>query len=120
MQLWTLLIGQKPTLLRLENVLVCFFSVLTSGDDNQYTFHIVRAQGQHVMCSYNSINGIPACGNNYTLNKVLRDDWNFEGFVVSDYDAMAQIYTTHGYAKNYEEAVSIAIKAGCGMFLHSS
>eukprot|EP01084_Bolivina_argentea_P169080 293127_1 len=74
---------------------------------------VVRAQGQHVMCSYNSINSIPACGNNYTLNKVLRDDWGFKGFVVSDYDAMAQIYTTHHYVNNYEEAVSIAIKSGC-------
>ena len=65
------------------------------------------------MCSYNAINGIPACANNYTQNTVLREDWGFEGFIVSDYDAMAQIYSTHHYVQNYEEAVSVALKAGC-------
>ena len=43
------------------------------------------------MCSYNSINGVPTCGSDDILTKVLRDQWNFDGFVVSDYDAMANI-----------------------------
>lgn len=45
------------------------------------------AGGLHVMCSYNAVNGVPACANNRTLNGILRHLWGFEGFVVSDYDA---------------------------------
>ncbi len=63
--------------------------------------------------SYNSINGVPACGNAELLTYVLRDQWGFEGFVVSDYDAMAFIYTTHLYVDSFEEAVAVALKAGC-------
>ena len=42
-----------------------------------------EAMGTHVMCSYNSVNGLPACGNGRLLNDVLRKQWGFEGFVVS-------------------------------------
>lgn len=74
---------------------------------------VVRSKVQHIMCSYNSINGIPTCGDKNILTTVLRDQWNFEGFVVSDYDAMANIYSTHHYTNNMEEAVALAITSGC-------
>ena len=60
-----------------------------------------------------AINGVPACGNGQLLTNVLRNTWNFTGFVVSDYDAMAQIYSTHHYASSFEQAAAIGIKAGC-------
>ncbi len=49
-------------------------------------FHdcIVTAKGMHAMCSYNSMNGVPTCGDPNLLNGVLRDQWNWDGFVVSD------------------------------------
>ena len=52
---------------------------------------VVRAKVQHIMCSYNSINGVPTCGSKDILTTVLRDQWGFQGFVVSDYDAMKNI-----------------------------
>ena len=45
------------------------------------------AQSSHVMCSYNSIEGVPTCGNKGLLTTILRDQWKWDGFVVSDYDA---------------------------------
>eukprot|EP01084_Bolivina_argentea_P317675 550826_1 len=74
---------------------------------------VVRAKVQHIMCSYNSVNGVPACGSDDILTKVLRDQWGFEGFVVSDYDAMANILNTHHYTKTMAQAVALAIKSGC-------
>ena len=44
---------------------------------------VQRAKAAHVMCSYNAINGVPTCGEPKLLNGVLRDQWGFEGFVVS-------------------------------------
>lgn len=55
-----------------------------------------QARGSHVMCSYNAVNGVPACGNNDTLNGILREKWGFEGFVVSDYDSWAQVRAAGG------------------------
>ena len=53
-----------------------------------------------------AINGVPACGNSQLLTNVLRNEWNFTGFVVSDYDAMAQIYSTHDYASSFEQVAT--------------
>ena len=71
-----------------------------------------RAGGKSVMCSYNSINGIPTCGDGGLLNTLLRDSLGFDGFVVSDYDAWANMVSTHHYASNLWEAAKIGIEAG--------
>ena len=73
---------------------------------------VVEAHGAHVMCSYNAVNGVPACGNGPLLNGVLRDRWGWQGFVVSDYDAWAQIRDTHHYCDTYECAAAVGINAG--------
>jgi len=73
---------------------------------------IKEAKATHVMCSYNSINGIPTCGSKGLLNHILRDQWKFDGFVVSDYDAWANLLNTHHYAKDMEDAAAIGINAG--------
>jgi beta-glucosidase-like glycosyl hydrolase len=46
-----------------------------------------EGKAMHTMCSYNSLNGYPTCGDPGLLNHVLRDLWQWDGFVVSDYDA---------------------------------
>ncbi len=56
-----------------------------------YAIHLAKPAG--VMCSYNRVNGDYACENDYTLNKVLKHDWDFKGFVLSDWDG------THSTAK---------------------
>jgi len=77
-------------------------------------FHacVVKAKASHVMCSYNSINGIPTCGDPNLMNGILRDQWGFKGFVVSDYDAWANIKDTHFYCPDYVCAAAVGY-VGC-------
>ncbi len=67
------------------------------------------------MCSYNSINGVPTCAEPGLLNHVLRDQFGFEGFVVSDYDAWVFMSIRDGptpYAETVPEAAALGIRAG--------
>ncbi|CUG86863.1 glycoside hydrolase, putative [Bodo saltans] len=66
----------------------------------------------HIMCSYNSINGVPTCGSDELMNGILRGKFNFSGFVVSDYDAWANIFSSHHYCPNMTCAAAVGINAG--------
>jgi len=67
---------------------------------------------QQIMCSYNEVNGIPACGHHFFLNEVLRKRWGFQGFVVSDDHALQGIYAAHKYTKNASAGAALALTAG--------
>jgi beta-glucosidase len=67
-----------------------------------------------LMSSFNAINGVPASANTFTLTKVLRDEWKFDGFVVSDYTSVRELIN-HGIAANEEEAAAAALNAGVDM-----
>ena len=64
------------------------------------------------MCSYNNLNGSPTCGDRNLLTGLLRDRWGFEGFVVGDYDAWAQIYSAHHYTNDMVHAAALGLNAG--------
>jgi beta-glucosidase len=70
-----------------------------------------------VMGAYNAVNGVPACANSFLLDDLLRKQWGFEGYVVSDCDAIRDIWgqRQHKYVKTAEEAAAAAIKAGCNL-----
>jgi beta-glucosidase len=72
-----------------------------------------------LMSSFNEISGIPASGNPYTLRTVLRNQWKFEGFVVSDWTSVTEL-VAHGFARDDAEAALIAIRAGVDMDMSSS
>ena len=74
-----------------------------------------EAKAMHVMCSYNSLNGVPTCANGGLLNTILRDKWKWEGFVVSDYDAWANLFLTHKYAPDLETAAALGVNNGMDM-----
>lgn len=67
-----------------------------------------------LMSSFNAINGVPATANEFTLTKVLRDEWKFDGFVVSDYTSVKELIN-HGVAANEMEAAAAALNAGVDM-----
>lgn len=79
-------------------------------------FHaaITEGKAQAIMCAYNAIDGVPACGSTAYLRDILRRDWKFDGHVVSDCAAVADFYlpSSHAYVKTPEEAVASAVKAG--------
>lgn len=70
------------------------------------------------MNSFNDINGIPATGNAYIQRDILKGQWNFKGFVVSDWGSIGEM-VTHGYVKNNYEAAQSAITAGSDMDMES-
>ena len=75
---------------------------------------VTEAGVKEVMCAYNSLDGQPCCGNNRLLTKILRDDWHFDGIVVSDCGAVSDFYAPWGH-KSYpdaESAATAALKAG--------
>ena len=73
---------------------------------------IVEGHAGSVMCAYNSIDGQPACGSDLLLNDHLRGAWGFQGYVVSDCDAVTDISLHHKYAPDPATAVAVALKAG--------
>jgi beta-glucosidase len=70
-----------------------------------------------VMSAYNAVSGIPASASTFLLTDLLRKQWGFDGYVVSDCDAVRDIYgeRQHRYVKTAEEAAALAVKAGCNL-----
>jgi beta-glucosidase len=64
------------------------------------------------MCAYNSINGQPACVNEFLLQDQLRKNWNFQGYVVSDCEAVVNIFRDHRFTKTQAEASALALQRG--------
>ena len=92
-----------------------------------FEYAIREGKAQSIMTSYNRINGVPASCNDTLLTTLLREEWGFDGFVVSDCGAVADTYTNpmfsmspnmhsgHYYAKNMEEASAMTLIAGTDM-----
>jgi len=70
------------------------------------------------MNSFNTLNGIPATGNSYLQRDILKGQWNFKGFVVSDWNSISEMIP-HGFAANKYEAAQHAIIAGSDMDMES-
>jgi beta-glucosidase len=73
---------------------------------------IVDGRADSIMCAYNAIDGAPACANSMLLEKHLRQDWGFNGYVVSDCDAVADIERGHHFATSPEQGDADAVKVG--------
>jgi beta-glucosidase len=76
---------------------------------------VTEARVFTVMASYNSLWGIPCVADPMLLTEILRKRWGFKGYVVSDCDAVADIYQTHHYVQTGPEAAALAIKAGADL-----
>ncbi|WP_418603685.1 beta-glucosidase BglX [Hwangdonia sp.] len=71
------------------------------------------------MTAFNEINGVPATANTYIFKDILRDEWGFNGFVVTDYTAINEL-VDHGFAKDEKHATKLAIEAGIDQDMMSS
>jgi len=94
---------------------------------------MVEGEAGSVMCAYQGVNGVPMCANGFILNQVVRQDWNWSGFVISDCDAINTMMEAecelqprnnvtcpggggrfgHGYSLGGPEAVRDGLRGGC-------
>ncbi|KAK6176560.1 hypothetical protein SNE40_014822 [Patella caerulea] len=101
------------------------FDAVISTRDLRTTFlpafkTCVQSGTYNVMCSYNSINGIPSCANKELITDILRNEWGFKGYVISDAGAIEHIISGHKYINNSVDTVAACIKAGCNLELGPS
>jgi len=83
-------------------------------------FHAaVKAGGGSVMSAFNTLNGVPATSNRFTLTHILREEWGFEGVVISDYGSVRETIA-HGIAVDGKTAARKAILAGVDVDLESN
>jgi beta-glucosidase len=73
---------------------------------------VTEGKAESVMCAYNRVNGQPACANTFLLQDQLRGAWKFNGYVVSDCDAVVDIYEGHHFTRSQAEAAAVSLKAG--------
>ncbi len=78
----------------------------------------IEAGAFTLMAAHNEVNGVPAHGNRFLLTEVLRDEWDFQGFVVSDWLDVERLKTYHRTAKTFKEAVYQSVDAGMDMHMH--
>ncbi len=78
----------------------------------------VDADVKTFMNSFNDLNGTPATGNAYLQRTILKGDWNYKGFVVSDWGSINEMIS-HGYAKDSKQAAELAANAGSDMDMES-
>jgi beta-glucosidase len=74
---------------------------------------IVEGKAASVMGAYNRVNGEPCCASPTLLQTILRQEWGFDGYIVSDCGAIYDIYAHHRVVATAEEAAALAVKNGC-------
>ncbi|KAJ7647119.1 glycoside hydrolase family 3 protein [Roridomyces roridus] len=95
-----------------------FNAIVTTQEMSEYYLQpfqscVRDASATGVMCSYNSVNGVPACGDAYLLTTLL-SYWGFgdDSWVVSDCDAVQSIFDEHNFTTSYASAAALALKSG--------
>lgn len=94
------------------------FNAVASKNDLHNTYLpafkklITEAKVGGVMCAYNRLDSLPCCSSPYLLQDILRKEWGFKGYLVTDCWALDDIFRYHKYVKRPEEAAAFAIKNG--------
>lgn len=78
-----------------------------------FQYCINHAEPSAVMGAYNRVNGEPCCGSKTLLKDILRDEFGFQGYVVSDCGAICDFHKNHKVTDNGEESVALAVNNGC-------
>ena len=98
-----------------------YFDAMTSERDfretylPQFEMGIKEGKAYSVMCAYNRYEGEACCGSKRLLTDILRNEWNFKGYVVSDCGAIGDIYQHHKIVQTPAEAAALAVKSGCDL-----
>ncbi|WP_405605851.1 glycoside hydrolase family 3 C-terminal domain-containing protein [Polaribacter sp. Asnod1-A03] len=98
-----------------------FFDAATTERDLYDTYlpafeaTVKEGKAYSIMAAYNRYMGTPCCASHQLLDEILRKDWGFDGFVVSDCNAIRDIHDYHNFVDSKEEAASVAVKAGCDL-----
>ncbi|XP_057448608.1 probable beta-D-xylosidase 6 [Lotus japonicus] len=102
------------------------FNAVVSQQDLEDTYQppfrgcVQQGKASCLMCSYNEVNGVPACASEDLLG-VARNNWGFKGYITSDCDAVATVFEYQVYVKSAEDAVAEVLKAGtdinCGTYM---
>ncbi|OKS88657.1 glycoside hydrolase family 3 N-terminal domain-containing protein [Mucilaginibacter polytrichastri] len=102
-----------------ENTRDYFNSIVSQKDLHDtylYAFNkLVKGGVASVMTAYNSVNGVPNSVNGPLLQNILRKEWGFKGYIVTDCGALDDVFATHKYLKTPTEAAAAAIKAGINL-----
>ena len=94
------------------------FNVSPSRHDLEDTYlpafraTIVEGHADSIMCSYNAVDGAPACANKFLLQDTLREAWKFQGYVTSDCGAVEDITSGHKFTPDNEHGSAVAVQAG--------
>lgn len=81
-------------------------------------FEKVAALGcKTMMAAYQSLNGVPCSANTWLMNTVLRDEWRYEGVVVTDWNNCGQVHTVQGAAQSMKDAVELCLAASNDIFM---
>ncbi len=97
------------------------FDAVVSAKDLRETYLpaffacVTEAKAHSVMAAYNRTNGEPCSGSPTLLGRILREEWKFDGFVVSDCWAIKDFHEAHGVTRSWEESAALAVKAGCDL-----
>ena len=93
------------------------FNAVVSNNDLRNTYLpafkklVTEAKVGGIMCAYNRTDSLPCCTGKFLLQDILRDEWKFKGYVVTDCWALDDIFRYHKFVKTDEEAAALAIKA---------
>ena len=71
-----------------------------------------------IMAAHNEVNGVPSHSNKKLMSNLIRNEWGFDGFYVSDWLDIERLETLHKVARNFKEAVYLAVDAGIDMHMH--
>ncbi|MFD1094561.1 glycoside hydrolase family 3 N-terminal domain-containing protein [Salegentibacter chungangensis] len=83
-----------------------------------YRRAIQEANVFSIMAAHNEVNGIPAHMHKALMTDLLREEWGFEGFYVSDWNDVSRIYSLHKVAESFQRASELAVSAGLDMHMH--
>ncbi len=78
----------------------------------------VDAGAGSIMCAYHAVNGVPVAANHYLLTDILRNEWGFDGFVVTDFVCIESLHNSQHVAESFDDAIKLAFEAGVDVHDH--